>query len=283
MIKIGLTGWGDHPTLYDVRSKYRLTDYSSFFPVVEHDATFYAIPSASSVTKWLNETPASFQFIVKAYQGMTGHLPKEESPYQSVSEMFEQFRLAMTPMKEAGKLAFILFQFPPWFVCNETNARVLYYIRKQYPTWPVAIEFRHQSWFQPFCRGRTLATLKQLQFIHTICDEPQVGEKCVPRLLEVTNEQVAFFRFHGRHEDGWENKFPTKEMWRKVRYLYNYSEEELQQLAKEIEEVNTRVETTYVIFNNNSGHHAASNAQRMQQILNITYDNLASQQLNLFD
>ncbi len=283
MIKIGLTGWGDHPTLYDVRSKYRLTDYSSYFPVVEHDATFYAIPSAASVAKWLSETPASFQFIVKAYQGMTGHIKKEDSPYESVREMFEQFRLAITPIYEAKKLAFILFQFPPWLVCNETNARILYYMKQQYPDFPMAVEFRHLSWFTGPCRGRTLATLQQLGLIHTICDEPQIGEKCIPRLPVVTNEEIAFFRFHGRHKEGWENRFPTREMWRKVRYLYNYSEEELQQLRSEIVEVHTKVETTYVIFNNNSGHHAALNAQQLQQMLGVTYDNLASQQLRLFD
>ena len=45
MIKIGLTGWGDHPTIYRTNSTRRdkLFDYSSHFPIVELDTSFYAL------------------------------------------------------------------------------------------------------------------------------------------------------------------------------------------------------------------------------------------------
>ena len=45
MIQIGLTGWGDHPDVYHQTSteKDKLLDYSSHFPIVELDSTFYAI------------------------------------------------------------------------------------------------------------------------------------------------------------------------------------------------------------------------------------------------
>ena len=37
-----------------------------------------------------------------------------------------------------------------------------------------------------------------------------------------------------------------------------------------------------VIFNNNSGGHAANNAKKYQNILDIDYEGLAPQQLKLF-
>lgn len=42
MIYIGLTGWGDHDSLYtdDIKARDKLSEYSSHFPVVEVDATF---------------------------------------------------------------------------------------------------------------------------------------------------------------------------------------------------------------------------------------------------
>ncbi len=45
MIKIGLTGWGDHPSIYRTNSARRdkLFDYSSHFPIVELDTSFYAL------------------------------------------------------------------------------------------------------------------------------------------------------------------------------------------------------------------------------------------------
>lgn len=75
MIYIGLTGWGDHDSLYPpgLAAKDKLPEYAAHFPTVEVDSYFYAIQPRANVEKWIRETPPSFQFIVKAYQGMTGH------------------------------------------------------------------------------------------------------------------------------------------------------------------------------------------------------------------
>ena len=45
MIEIGLTGWGDHDTLYEdlERKTDKLKTYASHFPIVELDASYYAI------------------------------------------------------------------------------------------------------------------------------------------------------------------------------------------------------------------------------------------------
>ena len=283
MIQVGLTGWGDHPSLYEKNSRYKLTDYSAHFPVVELDSSFYAIPSARNVAKWLEETSDAFQFIPKAYQGMTTHQKKEEWPFDSPQEMFEAFRLAFEPMKRAGKLAFVLFQFPPSFRCVQKNVNLLRYIRQTYPDWPIAIEFRHRSWLtEPYKEG-TLALLRELSFIHTIVDEPQIGAGSVPYVPVVTNEQRVFFRLHGRNDTGWINTFGSMEAWRKVRYLYEYSEEELNAFAQDIRRVAALSERVYVIFNNNSGHHASPNAKRLEQLLDISYEALASKQLDLFE
>lgn len=79
MIVVGLTGWGDHPSLYSgvTTSKDKLFDYTGHFLAVEVDTSFYAIPSKENVRKWCENTPENFRFIVKAYQGMTGHLRGE--------------------------------------------------------------------------------------------------------------------------------------------------------------------------------------------------------------
>ena len=122
MIQIGLTGWGDHPDVYGLSSaaKDKLKDYSAHFPIVELDASFYAIQPERNVLKWINETPENFQFIVKAYQGITGH-HRGELPFASKEEMFELFKQSVIPLKEAGKLSMILIQFPPWFDCQKKN------------------------------------------------------------------------------------------------------------------------------------------------------------------
>lgn len=61
------------PVSTHMKPKDKLVEYGSHFPVVEVDASFYAVQPAHNTSKWVNETPENFRFVVKAYQGMTGH------------------------------------------------------------------------------------------------------------------------------------------------------------------------------------------------------------------
>lgn len=282
MIYVGLTSWGDHPSLYSevTSARDKLFDYSGHFPVVEVDTSFYAIPNKATVQKWCDQTPNNFKFIVKAYQGMTGHL-LEDLPYETKNDMFHAFRECLETFQENGKLAFALFQFPPWFDCQTKHVKYLNYIRQHYLQEPIAIEFRNQTWFSADMRERTLQYLRDNHFIHTICDEPQAGVGSVPFVAEATDE-IGFVRIHGRNVFGWRN-IGHGENWRKVRFLYDYNEEELATLAASIQEVNEKCKTMYVIFNNNSGGHAANNAKMLMKLLELQYNNLSPKQLNIFE
>ena len=282
MISIGLTGWGDHPDVYSkvTAAKDKLFDYSGHFPVVELDTSFYAIPSVENVEKWCKDTPDNFQFVIKAYQGMTGHL-RDELPFETKNDMFNAFRSCADTFKKHGKLAMVLVQFPPWFDCQRKNVQYIRYIKQQLTDYPIAIEFRNQTWYSPQTKEKTLQFLKEHQFIHTVCDEPQAGSGSVPFVPVATNNKVLL-RIHGRNVHGWRN-IGHGENWRKVRFLYDYNEEELQKLAEDIQLLETQAEHVYVLFNNNSGGHAAKNAKRMQQILQIEFGGLAPKQLGFFE
>lgn len=281
MIKIGLTGWGDHPTIYRENStkRDRLFDYSGHFPIVEVDTSFYAIPSVKNVEKWIEETPENFQFIVKAYQGMTGH-GRDNIPYQNRQEMFEAFRQCANAFHKSNKLAMVLVQFPPWFDCTSQNVKYILYVKQQLEEFPIAIEFRNQTWFQSDREEATIQFLRENGLIHTVCDEPQAGIGSVPFVPKVTNKKVLV-RLHGRNVFGWRNSGAPN--WREVRFLYDYTKEELEDLANKIKDLESNAEEVFVLFNNNSGHHAASNAKMFQEILNINFKGLAPKQLNLFE
>jgi len=119
--------------------------------------------------KWVKETPDSFEFIVKAYQGMTGHL-RGEIPFDNKQEMFAAFKDSLTPYRQKGKLAMVLFQFPPWFDCKRENIAYLRWCKQEMEDIPCALEFRNQSWFKPPYRQKTLQFLEEEKWIHTICD-----------------------------------------------------------------------------------------------------------------
>ena len=124
MIYIGLTGWGDHDSLYTELSnkKDKLITYASHFPIVELDSTYYAVQRQSTIEKWCNETPDTFKFAVKAHQFMTGHSDYREH-YDSIKDVFSAYKEMLMPMYDRNKLTFVLLQFPPWFDINSKNIR----------------------------------------------------------------------------------------------------------------------------------------------------------------
>lgn len=281
MIYIGVTGWGDHDSLYPpmIKPKDKLAEYSAHFPTVEVDASFYAIQPVRNAEKWVRETPENFQFVVKAYQGMTGH-QRGDIPFASKDEMFAAFRESLKPYKEAGKFSMALFQFPPWFDCKKENVEYLRYCREQMGDTRVALEFRHQSWFSDSFKARTLGFMKKEGWIHSVVDEPQAGEGSIPTVPVVTDANLTLIRLHGRNVHGWNKS--TNSNWREVRYLYKYNKEELLEWRMIIQELAKYTKDIIVLFNNNSGGDAAGNAKELQALLGIDYDGLSSKQLDLF-
>ena len=282
LIRVGLTGWGDHPSLYSevTASKDKLFDYTGHFLTVEVDTSFYAIPSVDNVRKWCEDTPDNFSFVVKAYQGMTGHL-RGDIPFETKNDMFQTFIESANVFKRYGKLAMILAQFPPWFDCQTKNVQYLLYVRQQLKDFDVAIEFRNKTWYAENMREKTMDFLRTNAFIHTICDEPQAGVGSVP-FYPVATAKRALIRIHGRNIHGWRNTGNT-ENWRKVRFLYDYNRGELQEIGQNIKTLQSQTEELFVLFNNNSGHHAAKNAKELQTILAIKDDGLAPKQLKMFE
>lgn len=282
MIYVGVTGWGDHDSLYTagVAAKDKLQEYGAHFPSVEVDASFYAIQPTRNVEKWVASTPDSFRFIVKAYQGMTGH-QRGEIPFDSKELMFTAFKESLMPYENAGKLAMVLFQFPPWFECKKENVDYLRWGKEQMGDTKVALEFRNQSWFQPAYHDRTLTFMEEEGWIHSICDEPQAGTGSIPTVLHPTDPDNTLVRLHGRNIHGWTKSVSGKD-WREVRYLYDYNKEELLGWKKNLEKLTSSSKNVFMLFNNNSGGHAAGNAKQMIDLLGLEYTGLAPKQLDLF-
>jgi uncharacterized protein YecE (DUF72 family) len=281
MINIGLTGWGDHDLLYPdgTRSSDKLYVYSGHFPVVEVDASFYAVQPVKNYMKWVQDTPDPFTFVVKAFQGMTGH-SRGKIPFDNKKDMFSSFKESLQPLIESKKLKAVLFQYPPWFDCKKDHVEQLRYTKEMMEELPVALEFRNQTWFEPQMREKTLSFMENEGWIHSVCDEPQAGSGSIPTVLHPTHSDVTIVRFHGRNVHGWTNKGQTN--WREVRYLYRYNKEELLEWKDRLDILRKGSKEICVLFNNNSGGDAASNAKQLIDILGIDYEGLAPRQLKLF-
>ncbi|MCZ8514515.1 DUF72 domain-containing protein [Paenibacillus filicis] len=282
MISIGLAGWGDHDELYKtgVKPQDKLNEYNEYFQVVEVDSSYYAIHKADLYQRWVTETSSHFSFLIKAYQGMTGHTRQTFSEAET-ELMFRSFKESVKPVLDAGKLKAVLFQYPPWFECNRNNVTLLRATKKRMETIPVALEFRHQSWFSPEMREKTLLFMREEGWMHSICDEPQVFPGSVPTILKPTHEELTVVRFHGRNTEGWTSS-RTKD-WREVRYLYRYSYGELQEWREKLLKLEKETKEVCVIFNNNSGGDAASNALQLMELLNLESKPFPPRQMDMFE
>ncbi|GGF97330.1 UPF0759 protein YunF [Paenibacillus albidus] len=280
MIKIGLTGFGDHEELYGkIKAQDRLPTYSGHFSIVEIDSSFYAVQPVKNYAKWVSQTPDGFEFIVKAYQGMTGHLRGKKNYFKTTDEMFQAFHTSIQPVREAGKLAMALFQFPPWFACTKENVELLRETKERMLDVPCALEFRNESWYNPEFRERTLQFMEREGWIHTVVDEPQAGSGSIPIVAVATSPERTYVRLHGRNVGGWhQSSHPD---WRKLRYLYRYSTEELTEWKDRLLELEKSCRELYVVFNNNSGGDATDNAKELQTLLGVD-GGLAPRQMDLF-
>lgn len=283
MIRIGLAGWGDHEALYrnGAGTPDKLRVYGKTFPIVEVDSSFYAIQPERNYDKWAQETPGNFGFIVKAYQGMTGHQRGKPS-HDSEEAAFAAFLASIRPLRETGKLKAVLFQYPPWFDCTKKHVDTLRHAKQRMGDVPLALEFRNRTWFEPEMRERTLAFMEREGWAHSICDEPQAGVGSVPIVLMPTHPELTVVRFHGRNTDGWHSSGEPN--WRDVRYLYRYNREELSEWVERLAILQEQTKEICVLFNNNSGGDAASNALELAQLLGLGYPELPSPpvQLDLF-
>lgn len=279
MITIGLTGWSDHDLIVTHPRK-KLEEYASHFPFVEMDTSFYGIPSEKTIQSWLEKTPENFQFIPKAFSAMTQHSDYMKY-YSSIEEMFDTFKVRFYPMLAANRIKTFLFQFPPFFHCSEKNIHYLIQVSQLMGTLPVAVEFRHASWLNEENRENTLKLLERLFFIYTVVDQPQTPGNSVPKVIATTNKNLALYRLHGRNYSGWLNASDDP-AWRANRTLHDYSTEELTDIKAETLELEQTTKEVAVIFNNNSGGHAAKNAKELQEILNIDFEGLNPMQLDLF-
>jgi uncharacterized protein YecE (DUF72 family) len=286
-IRVGTSSWTD-PTLidsgwYPVGAKdaeTRLRYYASRFPLVEVDSTYYGMPSERNAALWVERTPASFTFDVKAFGSFTQHpvdaksLPAalrhafrsrrvthDRIPESIMDMLFEQFANALMPLHSAGKLGFVLFQFPPWFIPGEDQLAWIDRCAKRLPDFKIAIEFRNRAWFDD--DQATVARLRDRGLPLVIVDAPQGFENSVPAVLEATDPELVVFRFHGRNTTTWDAKGQTAA----ERFNYSYSDEELEGWVAPIRRLAEQAKDTHVLFNNCYADKGVRNAQRLAELV----------------
>jgi uncharacterized protein YecE (DUF72 family) len=263
----------------------RLKFYASRFPIVEADSTYYFPPSPQLTRSWVERTPADFTMNVKAYSLMTGHPTKPSSLWRdlrddlpadvaekrnlyphhldddTLDEVWLRFVDALRPLVKADKLGAVLMQYPTWFVPKRDNRDELARMRDRMGDLPVCVELRSPTWFASRDRPRTLDLLRDLQLALVVVDAPKASK--LPTVLEVTNDDLAVVRFHGRADDTWDARTGSAA----ERFNYLYSKQQLRPWAKKLESLAGEAREVHALMNNCYRDHGVNNAADLQAML----------------
>ncbi|MHB1357505.1 MAG: DUF72 domain-containing protein [Anaerolineae bacterium] len=260
-IFIGACSWSDFTRFYPagLPANHQIGYYAQRFSLVEIDSTYYRIMPARNFALWAERTPPGFVFDVKAFQQLTFH-DREHLPTREVAE---QFSASVQPLRDAGKLGALHFQFAPWFTYGAGNLEYLASLRSQYFGDGISVEMRHRSWYETEAYQKLTAALRETSVGLTVVDEPQVGSGSVPTVIEVTDPSLVLVRLHGRNAKTWymRTKTPAE------RFNYLYSEEELRAWVPSLAQLAELAQTIHVLFNNNYQDYAIENGIQLRTLL----------------
>ena len=294
-VKIGTASWTDRPLIESGRyypewcksAEDRLKFYSAEFPLVEVDSTYYGMPSERNSNLWVERTPQSFTFNVKAFRLFTTHqtqpkaLPKivrdelsselrgkrnlyyRDLPPDLRDKMWQMFESALLPLHNAGKLGVVVFQFPPWFMPRRESYRHIEDCRERLPNYTLAVEFRSVYWLQGDSLEEALGFLRYNGICFVAVDEPQGFKSSVPPIPDVTGP-YGIVRFHGRNRDTWEKKGLAGAF---ERFDYYYSREELEEWAPKIEMIGDNAGEVHLVVNTNNQDQGIVNVRLLGDIL----------------
>src|ERR1044071_1820634 len=122
----------------DLPEKQMLRFYGERFRTVEINNTFYRMPKPSVLEGWAAEVPENFRFVLKASQRIT-HMQRLKDAGDSVSYLLK----VAGALKE--RLGPLLFQLPPFL--KKDAQRLREFLELLPKDRRVAMEFRHESWF----------------------------------------------------------------------------------------------------------------------------------------
>lgn len=197
---------------------------------VELNASFYRFPFPSQVRSWARKGKR-LRWAIKVHRSIT-HVRRLS---EKALETWRRFSKLFDPLD--SQIDFYLFQMPPNFAATRLNlARVRHFIKEAQLGERLAIEFRHESWFQ-----RNLAAMiASLEATYVSIDSPMTS-------LIIPSNKIIYLRMHGRTS------------W----YSHKYSESELKEIAEQVKSHHPA--KAYIFFNND--HWMLENARFMLRLI----------------
>jgi uncharacterized protein YecE (DUF72 family) len=287
-ILVGTASWSDpgfveHWYPKKMPAGDRLSWYAQHFEMVEVNSTFYSVPDMRMVERWARSTPDGFTFDVKLHQLLSRHstnrklLPpalqkaaetdakgKVKLTPQIEKAMIEQFRRSLVILRDEGKLGALLLQLSPAFSPKKHRLNELEELLGAFRDYHLAIELRNRNWVEGEHLQATLEFLRTHSAPLVSVDAPAEKHFTImpPDLDVITNPQLAYLRLHGRDARAY-----TTGKTVAARFNYDYSDQEIVEVAERTRKLAKDAKEVHVVFNNNALDYAPHAALRMRTAL----------------
>lgn len=204
--------------LYPPKSQPRdfLNLYSRRFTTVEGNTTFYSVPTAETIAKWVAQTPHGFKFCPKLHRQITHQgllvpqIPAALSFFARISGLND-------------RLGTIFIQLPPSYSPEYLPDLTEFLLSCNQSGFSLALEVRNLAWFKPHYSDLLNGLLTKLNIakvlldtrpIYSCPDDPQIGsQRRKPQLplQAAIIGNVGFVRFIS-HPEGKYNQ-PYLKQW----------------------------------------------------------------------
>jgi uncharacterized protein YecE (DUF72 family) len=261
----------------------RLEWYAQHFDMVEVNSTFYSVPEPRMVERWCVATPNDFTFNVKLHQLFSFHstpaklLPPDlqrraetdargnaKSTPDLREALLKTFLRATSIFHDAGKLGVLLLQLSPAFSPRKHELGELERLTEMLRDYDLAIEFRNRNWAVGDQLQSTIDFLQKHHAIFVNVDAPTSDHFMVmpSDIDEVTNADLAYLRLHGRNAKAYITGKTVA-----ARFNYDYSDNEIAEVAQRSRKLAKEAHELHVIFNNNNLDYAPRAALRLRKAL----------------
>lgn len=240
MIRIGTSGW----VYGDWRGRFYpgglgqarwLAYYAQHFDTVELNATTYRLPKPEQVRRWCEAVPPHFVYTIKLSRLITH---RKTLPGR-VDEFIEKY-MHRAACFEAGKVAQILVQFPPFLKRDDAYLRA--FLDKLPSHHRYVVEFRDPSWLV----SKVERILRERGMAFCIHDYPNCRTGDV-----LTSAECAYVRLHGYTG----------------LYVGNYPRRSLHYWARRIRGLAEQARDVFVYFNNDVAAAAPHDALVLREII----------------
>jgi uncharacterized protein YecE (DUF72 family) len=235
-----------------------MSSYYKEFNLVEIQSTFYNIPRLETVERWRQEASEGFEFVPKAFQGIThptssptwrrfrGKLQgtnKDSTRYGFLKPSDEVIDCWNTTINICRRLRAeaLLIQTPPNFGVSELNVSNMEKLLTGVERKGVVVCWEPRGdWNENTDKIRKICS--DLDLVHVVD---------LMRREPVSTHEVSYVRLHGLNP-------------REFDYRYEYSAEELLRLKTKVLRLEEKSRKVYVLFNNTN---MAADAKRLKEII----------------